>query len=55
MKEKLKNEMKLLTDEECERLIESLQGIFKKVTIANPERIPQALQNLGQAYDELGV
>ena len=55
MKEKLKKEIELLTDEETETLLENLKGIFKNVTIANPERIPQALKNLGQAYDELGI
>ena len=55
MKEKLKKEIELLTDEETERLLENLKGIFKNVTIANPERIPQAIENLGQAYDELGI
>ena len=53
--EKLKKEIELLTDEETETLLENLKGIFKNVTIANPERIPQALKNLGQAYDELGI
>lgn len=55
MKEKIKKEIELLTDEETERLLDGLKGIFKNITIANPERIPQALKNLGQAYDELGI
>ena len=55
MREKLKKESELLTDEELENVLDNLKGIFKNITIANPERIPQALQNLGQVYDELGV
>ena len=55
MKEKLKKEIELLTDEETERLLDGLKGIFASITIANPERIQGALQNLGQAYDELGI
>ncbi|MGG7142453.1 hypothetical protein ACQPVP_03205 [Clostridium nigeriense] len=55
MKEKLKKEIELLTDEETEKLLDSLKGIFNNITIANPERIPEAFKNLGHAYDEIGI
>ncbi|MBS4958834.1 MAG: hypothetical protein KHZ99_17640 [Clostridium sp.] len=55
MREKLEKELEPLTDEEVEKLLDNLKGIFKSFRIMNPERIPYALRNLGQAYDELGV
>lgn len=55
MKEKLKKEMELLTNKEAEIILEKLKGVFSKVTIVNPERIPEAIKTLGQAYDELGI
>lgn len=55
MREKLKKEVEQLTDEETEIILEKLKGVFSKVTIVNPERVPQAFKNLGQAYDELGI
>lgn len=55
MKEKIKKELRPLTEEEIEQLMKSLQGIFKEITIENVDRIPYAAKRLGELYRELGV